>query len=75
MIEEIINKNNEIKFENNSKKSFILKIKENSNLYLFSYIEDSNDNINYLGNAFIPPFSYYIEFVNKSFLDKYYKGD
>ncbi len=51
-----------------------MKIKKDSNLKI-KYFLHSTDNLNYSGNEFIPPYSYYIEFVKKSFLNKNYKGN
>ena len=66
----ITNNINEI---NESKKK--MKIIENSNLKMLSDIEEQKNKIKYSKNVFIPPYSYYKEFVKKSFLYKNYKGN
>ena len=47
-----------------------MKIKEMSNLQLKKVQTDESGNFKYLGNAFTPPFSYYIEFIEKDFFEK-----
>ena len=66
-IEKINNENTEIQIENEIKKSYLMKIKKIPNLKLKYLILDK---INYVRNAFTPPYIYYKEFVDEDFFDK-----
>ncbi len=65
----IIQIENKITQKNNeTKKTILMKIKENSNLKLKEL--EPEDNIKYFRNVFIPKYKYYTEFVNENFLEK-----
>ena len=73
---EIQNEQNEDnKEQKNQKKTYLMKIIDIPNLRLKKLQTDESGNFKYLGNAFIPNYSYYTELVDKNTLKKIDKNN